>query len=353
MSGPLLAVAPRRVRVVRLSAIGAVVRARRPVTALRRAWPEARSAWLAEPFAAEILAAHPDLDAFIPWPRREWQELWRTRRYPALARQVAAFARALRRERFDLVLDTQGLLKSGVLTWLTRAPVRVGLGSREGSARLMTAVVDRRTESRRIGAEYLKLARALGLPADPFPMRVAPRPEAREEAGRALAAAGVPASYGVLLPFTTRPQKHWVEDRWRPLARVITGEYGLTPVLLGGPGDREAAARIATGGGVADLCGRLSLGGSAAVIQGASLAVGVDTGLTHMAIAAGVPTVALFGSTRPYLETGSPRARVLYEPLPCSPCKRRPTCGGRFDCMAAHTVAHVVATGGDVLEARA
>jgi heptosyltransferase-1 len=75
------------------------------------------------------------------------------------------------------------------------------------------------------------------------------------------------------------------------------------------------------------------LGVSAALIQGADAVIGVDTGLTHMGIAAGVPTVALFGSTCPYTQTGRDNVRVIYHALPCSPCKRRPTCGGHFDCM--------------------
>jgi heptosyltransferase-1 len=75
------------------------------------------------------------------------------------------------------------------------------------------------------------------------------------------------------------------------------------------------------------------LGVSAALIQGADAVIGVDTGLTHMGIAAGVPTVALFGSTCPYTQTGRDNVRVIYHALPCSPCKRSPTCGGHFDCM--------------------
>lgn len=344
--------APRRVLIVRLSAIGDVVMASPLIGALRRAWPEAHIAWLAEPFAQELLAGHPELDQFIPWPRGEWQSLWRDRRLLTLARRAWALARRLRRERYDLVLDTQGLLKSGLLAWVTRAPVRIGLGSREGSRYLMTGVVDRRTTSPRIGSEYRRLAEVLGLPHDPFPMVVAPPEEARSCAARALQEAGVVGPYAVLCPFTTRPQKHWLEDRWAPLARGIHAQWALTPVILGGPGDRSAGSRIAAAGDAIDLSGRLSLGAAAAAIRGASLAVGVDTGLTHMAIAAGVPTLALFGSTRPYLDPAQPRARVLYHALPCSPCRRHPTCGGRFECMAAHTVADVLTAVGTLLEVR-
>jgi heptosyltransferase-1 len=78
--------------------------------------------------------------------------------------------------------------------------------------------------------------------------------------------------------------------------------------------------------------------------------VGVDTGLTHMGTALGVPTVALFGSTRPYLHTDSPATRVVYEPLWCSPCRRNPVCGGEFSCMRLHRPRGVMAAIEQVLE---
>jgi len=68
-------------------------------------------------------------------------------------------------------------------------------------------------------------------------------------------------------------------------------------------------------------------------VSKAKAVIGVDTGLTHMGIAAGVPTVALFGSTCPYTETGRDNVEVIYHNLDCAPCKRRPSCGGAFTCM--------------------
>ena len=90
------------------------------------------------------------------------------------------------------------------------------------------------------------------------------------------------------------------------------------------------------------LAGRTSLIQVAAVMQQAALVVGVDTGLTHLGIALRRPTLALFGSTRPYLDPDFEQARVLYEPMACSPCRRRPTCGGEFTCMRAHTPERVL-----------
>ena len=94
---------------------------------------------------------------------------------------------------------------------------------------------------------------------------------------------------------------------------------------------------------VQDLTGRTAIGEAAALIQEASLLVGVDTGLSHMGIAFGIPSVLLFGATRPYLDTGRANAEVIYHPLPCSPCRRRPTCHGDYTCMRSIEAAEVMA----------
>ncbi|HET8871796.1 MAG TPA: glycosyltransferase family 9 protein, partial [Aquabacterium sp.] len=86
----------------------------------------------------------------------------------------------------------------------------------------------------------------------------------------------------------------------------------------------------------------LKLDESVALISMCQQLIGVDTGLTHMGTALRLPTVALFGSTRPYLSSGTPTTQVMYDALPCSPCRRRPTCDGRFDCMKQLTVNRVL-----------
>jgi heptosyltransferase-1 len=72
------------------------------------------------------------------------------------------------------------------------------------------------------------------------------------------------------------------------------------------------------------------------------LLVGVDTGLTHMGIAFNTPTVAIFGSTRPYLDTRRDNAKVIWLGLECSPCRRNPTCHGAFTCLRDITPDQVI-----------
>jgi heptosyltransferase-1 len=342
---------PRRILLVRLSAIGDIIMATPLIQAFRRTYPDARLTWLVQPEARDVLAANPALDEVMVWPRAEWSRLWRERRYLTLTRAFAGFVRELRARRFDLAVDIQGLMKSALWVRLSGAPQRIGLDSREGSDRLMTAVVRAPGGSKHIGAEYRHLARTLELDSGAFDMDIALSPEDEAFAARFRSEHGLEARYAVLCPFTTRPQKHWVEDRWPALAVRLHRELGLDCVLLGGPRDAEAGARIAgaAAGRIASAAGATSLRQAAALIRDAALLVGVDTGLTHAGIAFGVPTLALFGSTCPYLHTGRDNARVLYHKLDCSPCKRNPTCGGAYTCMRALTVDEIVANAGQLL----
>jgi heptosyltransferase-1 len=342
---------PKSILIIRLSAIGDVIMASALIPALRNAFPDARLVWLTEDSNAGLLQSNPRLDAVVAWPRRRWSRLLRERRYRTCWSEFRALVGSLRGERFELVLDLQGLLKSGLWALFSGGRTRIGLGSREGSQWLMSRVVDRRVTSDRIGKEYLKLARELGIETGPFPMDIAPSPQEQAEAAALLAASGIGGSFAVIAPFTTRPQKHWFDERWVQLSVSLADARKLQVVMLGGPADQPQARAIAARApGLVDLAGQTSLGQCAAIIQRAALLIGVDTGLTHLGIAMRTPTLGLFGSTRPYLDTGFERAMVLYEPLPCSPCRRHPTCDGEFTCMRLHTVDRVLSAAEGLLE---
>jgi heptosyltransferase-1 len=325
----------KRILIIRTSAIGDVVFASPIAEALKRTYPEAHVAWLVEPGIDALIRPDPCVDERILWPKAEWKELWRSGRRMALFRRVQAFRKLLRSREFDTVLDLQGLLKSGFLAWLTGAPNRIGLGSREGSQWLMTKVVPRGGDVARISSEYLHLAQQLGLDCGEFMPRLHLDPNVEARALERLAANGLqPGKYAVFAAFTTRPQKHWFVDAWQRLAPMVQQQTGLTPVLLGGAADRNEAALIADGvPSLINLVGQTNLAEAAAVIRHAGAVIGVDTGLTHMGIAFARPTVAIFGSTCPYSVTGRDNARVIWLGLSCSPCKRKPTCGGAWTCL--------------------
>ncbi len=353
-----------KILVVRLSARGDVAFASPLAGALRRSHPRARIAWVAEDAAADVVRHNPHLDEVIVLERGAWGRMLRRGRWGELAAAVTGFFGALRERRFDVAIDAQGLLRSGLVTWLSGAPVRIGLGSREGSGRLMTAVVERGGDPRAISSEYRYLAAVLGLGTDPFPMEI---PRSRAEVAaveRLVGEEGLKEGFVVACPFTTRFYKHWPEDRWSSLIQAIGESTGLGVVLLGGPADRAAADRIVqalpgSGSGepeaaaapLVDLVGRTTLGEASAVVSRCRALVGVDTGLSHMAHAYCRPAVLIFGSNTPYLDPPGPAATILHSGRACSPCRGRLTCDGRIDCMTDISVEQALAALAGCLEA--
>ena len=159
MSSP----APRRILIVRLSALGDVVMASGLIPALRQRYPGAEISWLTEAPAAPLLRHNPRLKDVLIWPRAEWRKLWHSRQWGSLWRAIQAFRKDLRERQFDLVLDAQGLLKSGICAWFTGAPRRISIMAREGSRLLIhERLMPPAGQDRRISSEYRYLASYLG-----------------------------------------------------------------------------------------------------------------------------------------------------------------------------------------------
>ena len=336
---------------VRLSARGDLVFASPLAGALRRRYPHALIAWLAEERTADVIRHNPYLDEVIVWERAAWKRLLRTGRWGSLAHEAVEFFGSLRDRRFDVAIDAQGLMRSGVAAFLSGAPVRIGLGSREGSRHLMTHVIERGGDDRRIASEYRYLAERLGLPTEAFHLNIPRGVKETEDMVRRLEQAGVRDGFVAACPFTTRVHKHWFEDRWSSLIEQVSERLGVGVVLLGGPADRAAADRVLGGlpappsgaGPVVDLVGRTTLGEASAVVSQCSVLVGVDTGLSHMAHAFDRPAVLLLGSNTPYLDPPGPRATILHSGRGCSPCRGKLVCDGRIDCMDDIAVGEVFA----------
>jgi len=344
-ASPQPTAAPRRILIIRLSAIGDIIMASGVIPCLRAAFPGASIAWLMEAGNEDLLRHNPRLDHVYSWPRRRWRALRQQGDYLTWWREFRQLQRDLQEQNFDWILDLQGLMKSGVWAWLAGGRRRIGLGSKEGSQCLMSEIVARDLDSPLIAKEYRRLMAVLDAAPERFAMDIAISPASADQAAKLLAEAGVTPPFAVFCPFTTRPQKHWLDERWGLLALRLRETTGIVPVLVGGPDDRAHGEAIiaASQDSAVSLCGRTRLDESAALIGQAALVVGVDTGMTHMGIAMDRPTLTLLGSTDPYFETGTAQGRVLYHPLSCFPCYRRPSCHGEYTCMRLHEVDQVLA----------
>ena len=322
--------APKRILLIRLSAFGDVVIATGLLQGLKRAYPDAEIDWLVQPEFAGLLRTQPAIAQVQVWERKRWGQRFRSLHWLALLQEVLGFRRQLKARDYDWVIDAQGLAKSRLLAWLAGGRQRLGYRSKEPLEGVLHTVVTRHPEAspdrRVIGDEHLPMAAALGAAPLHGPQLLA------------VETSPPPAALVLLAPFTTRPQKHWPEGHWRQLINELLA-LGLPLGLLGGPADRAAAESLLAGlpeGTVTNLVGQTSFIAAGSWIAQCQALVGVDTGLTHMAVALGRPTGALFGSTLPYRQAPAAAVaplKVIWLGLACSPCGRKPTCGGRWDCL--------------------
>lgn len=339
--GTRLDLGPRpRILIVRLSAIGDVVVTTPVSRALRQAFPEAWIAWLVEPKARDVVEGNPYLDEVIVWPRQSREPMWRT------ALSSLGVARRLRRAQIDVAIDFQGLVRSALVARMSGARWRIGnAGAREHAERFYNVRVAKPacSSSRQ---RCLDLLRPLGVETTDRRMVLPIGPADEAAAHRLLAEVAIRPgdAYVCLVPASTWPHKHWLDARWSALADRIAAELGMRSVVLAGPQDRERTARVvaAARSRPADLGGRTTLRQAAAILQGARACVAVDTGLMHIAVSVGTPTVAICGASWWPGFQDYERFILLREPMPCSPCLRHPICHA-VDCMQAITPAAVMA----------
>ena len=325
-----------RILIIKPSSLGDVVHALPILAAARKTYPQAHIAWLINENFAPFLVNHPLLDDVIPFHRRHYGRMWRS---PRSFLDFWSFVLDLRKQRFDLILDLQGLIRSGLTAFFSGAPRRFGLAdAREYAWLFYTNRVHCPPGVEHAVDKNVHLARSAGLEIETPEFPLALRSEEYDDARRLLAgAAGHPLeSFLAVLPGARWPSKLWPEEN---IARLIdrAQDAGLPPVvLLGAPDERESARRIiaACRSKVADLVGRTTLRQLSATIDLARAVVCHDSGPMHIAAALNKPIVALFGPTNP-TRTGpySPAARVLSHPIECSPCYRRSCPFGHQRCL--------------------
>lgn len=315
---------------IRLGAVGDVVRTLPAAASLRSAYPGSHLAWLVEPPAASVLECQAWIDEVLVFPREALTASLRRLDAVASWREAWGFAAALRRRRFDLVLDFHSILRSGLLSRLSGARRRVAYARPFGRelaylfanhrARLAPARVSR--FERNAG-----LLRYLGL--DPTPGVVPLRPDAVARARmRAQLPPGPPPV--VIHPGSSdaTPYKRYGVEGYASVARSLAKEDGIASIVSCGPArdDREyATAVVEVSRGAARLAPPTpSLADLAALFAGCRLYIGGDTGPIHVASLVGTPVVQILGPTdpvenAPWPDTPSRSVRV---PLACSPCRR-------------------------------
>jgi heptosyltransferase I len=285
--------APREIAIVMLSALGDAVHVLPVVNALKRHWPESRITWVIQPVPHMLVAGHEKVDEFILFRRRRGAQAWRS---------FAEIAKALNGRRFDLLLNLQVYLKAGLITSIAKADVKLGFDRRR--ARDMNWLfTTHRIPPRPTGHvqdQYFEFIEHLGI--DPEPVEWGLRiTDAEREAQRPFFEALDRPACGVVVG-TSKLEKNWAPERYARLLEALEVDYGMRPVLLGGPSAAERAAaerilretRARPVNALADDVRRLTW-----LLDGCALVVSPDTGPLHLARALDRPVVGLYGYTNP------------------------------------------------------
>lgn len=334
-----------KILLVRLRQIGDVVFTTPTFAALRGHFPSAQLTYLIEPAAEPVVAGQADLAQVIVAPRVSGMRGF-------LA--DLALGRRLARERFDLVLDFHGGPRASLLTWLSRAPRRVGYEV-AGRSWMYTERVGRPRElrARHSVENQWDLLSAVGvLPPDRerFPVTMAVDADVAREVAARLTAHGVsPESRLVVMHVSAgNPFRRWPLDSFAEVAAALpAADPRVRVIVTSGPSEAEAAAqviraareRLAPALGEQVLaCGEFSLAELRALVDRAALYIGGDSGPMHVAATSRVPMVSLYGPTlparsEPWRSSSLPAIAVEVHGLGCRPCDQRVCEPGDYRCL--------------------
>lgn len=298
-----------KVLLVKTSSLGDVIHALPAVTEAVSRIEEIEFTWVVEEGLADIPLMHPGVSRVIPVSIRRWRRNWWQSRA-----EIRRFVAELRDTTYDMVLDSQGLLKSAVLTSMSRGD---SYGYDNSSARESLAAsfyaerFDIPTDRHAVQRQKLLFARAF-------------RYETGESVDYGLKSLPEPKQQVVFLHGTTWPSKEWPLVNWQALAKLVTAAGYEVVVPAGSDTEKETASRIleSVGGRALD---RLPLPELAEEIASSAGVVSVDTGLGHLAAAFDVPMIGLYGATDPALTSmiGDTVQVIVSNHLPCIPCRKR------------------------------
>jgi len=308
-----------RIFIIKPSSLGDVVQALPTVNLIRRKYPQAHISWLVNDTLTSLLPHCPIIDEIIPFERRRFGSL---RQLPELGNFLAT----LRARHFDIAIDLQGLFRSGIISWATRAPRRIGLSDAREGARLFYNEIVKVPRAHAVD-RYLLIAQHLGCGSRPveFPLGLS----------------GSVISEGLIAvnPSARWSTKLWGDDKFAELIRRLPPER---VVLTGSAPERGQIEKVAQGR--RNLAGQTDLFQLAELYRRCAVVITNDSGPMHLAAAVGTPVVAIFGPTDPALTGPYGEGHVVLRAgIPCSPCfKEYCTNRVRMECMKLVTVEQVL-----------
>lgn len=309
-----------KILIIKPSSLGDIIHALPFLKAIKDRFPHSHIEWIISKGYEGILDGNPLIDELIVFEKDSWKCL---KGFSKTFREIRALRKTLSAKHFDMVIDLQGLLRSGLMAFFTHSPLKIGFEhAREGSRFFYNKKV---SVSKGIHAvdRYLEVAKAIG--ATPvtkeFPLYI--DESARDNMRRLL---GDMEGYVVMVPSARWQTKRWPAEYFGLLA----SEISIPCIIIGSNADIRTAEEViaASKGKVIDLCNKTSVKELVALIAGSRAMVSNDSGPMHIGAALGIPLIALFGPTDPertgpYSWQENRNFRVLRAGLSCSPCFKK------------------------------
>ncbi len=334
---------PKKILIVRLSAIGDVVHVLPALRSLRSNFPDSKITWLVEDKASDILTGHPDIDEVITFPRRKWQRnILKISKITNTVFEIFSFYKNLRKDRYDIVIDFQGNLKSGVMTIMTGSENRIGFG--KGYCKEFNYLFTKyriRPPRKRMHKidKNLALLGGLGIETN-FHRPELPVSRADEKYISKFLRTNINDSFPIIVvqPCTSKfgSYKQWPVSNYALLVDKILESYKANVIFSWGPGEIDVVNEIVMNMKYKALvaCETKSIKQLIELIRRADLFIGGDTGPLHIASILGVTTVGIYGPKDPVIYGPyHGKAVVVRKELWCSPCKKR-TCSDP-ECMTS------------------
>jgi|SRR5688572_8182597 len=318
----------RKILIVKTSALGDIIHVLPSLEALRRLFPSAEIHWITERAAAGLLEAHPDVARVTVIPRQQWKkDLRKPSRWTSILSEALSLSRALRRERFDLVIDFHCGLRSSAIVFMAGGRVRVGFHPRdaaEAGGTVFTRIHPPPLPHRLSKVEKnLALVRALGFRGPCPPGRLVLPGEDRAWARELMESLPGAGPSIAIHPAVSRfgEIKRWPTEKYRSLVDLLREKHDARVLITWGPGERPIAESIAR---PTLLPAEVSIRRFAAILEAADLVIAADTGALPLATILGTPAVGIFGPKDPIVYGPYPaRAEIVRSPAPCSPCRLR------------------------------
>ncbi|MBE9516180.1 MAG: lipopolysaccharide heptosyltransferase I [Proteobacteria bacterium] len=307
----------KRVLVIKTSSLGDVVHTLPALTDAQHTLGEVQFDWVVEESLAEIPAWHPAVNKVIPVALRRWRKspikAWRSGEW-------AAFKQALRAQDYDKVIDAQGLIKSALLTRIAKGP-HCGQSARVAREPLAAWAYDEKHDIAR-GQHAIDRVRQLFAACLDYAVPVTDPDYGINKNQLASVVSDKP--YLVFLHGTAWKTKQWPESYWQQLIKLATDAGYEVRLPWGNKAEQERAQSLAKTSDSVEVCERMDLKQVAALIAGSAGVAATDTGLGHLTAALAVPSVTVYGPTRPGLTgTRGPNQQQLESHYGCAPCFKR------------------------------